>query len=564
MQGWQTPYLGLRDLPREVSGFELQAFFTFDRGERELLGRRRTDNLKLGLALHIGFVRMSGRPLNSVRAVPPALLQHLGRELGIAAPQLASLRALYARGRTLFDHQQQACKVLGFTWMTEHQRRALVRILRDEVARGVDRERLLLHARHWLYEHRLIVAHDRTLRGMVAAALTELETSTADAIRAAVPAAILKRWFSAVQATREDGQNCQSWLWSAPAKHSTRQIGEVLERIALLTELEMDRYLGGLNDVLMRRYARRMASRPPSVSARIKEPARTVEMGCFLRYCLLTATDRLILMFQRRVADLWRQCADGVPTAVDWAQQYQQLLRELTELAAEGTVPDTELRSRLAELVATQQTRCTPSRTALIRERLIEAIAPVRSLLAAVSGLSWRASGEHPVLDALTELRAQYAAGVKMLPAASMATRLGPAWRQAIVDTDRERAFRALEVATLFALRRALRNGSVWIEHSLTFRGRERLFLPEEHWRAEAKRLPPGCRCRSRRASSSTPCWRACAPGWTPWRPLRARARCGWTTICIWRRCLPRRKTPKSSGCAPAWINASARRNCPK
>jgi hypothetical protein len=37
-----------------------------------------------------------------VRAVPPALLQHLGRELGVAAPQLASLRALYARGRTLF------------------------------------------------------------------------------------------------------------------------------------------------------------------------------------------------------------------------------------------------------------------------------------------------------------------------------------------------------------------------------------------------------------------------------------------------------------------------------
>jgi len=64
--------------------------------------------------------------------------------------------------------------------------------------------------------------------------------------------------------------------------------------------------------VLVRRYARRMATRPPSVSVRIKEPARTVEVACFLRYCLLTASDELILMFQRRVADLWRQCADGV------------------------------------------------------------------------------------------------------------------------------------------------------------------------------------------------------------------------------------------------------------
>ena len=84
---------------------------------------------------------------------------------------LASLRALYARGRTLFDHQQQACEALGFAWMTEHQRRALVRIRR----------------------------------------------------------------------------------------------------------------------------------------------------ACFLRYCLLTAKNQLILMFQRCVAYLWRRCADGVTASVDWA-----------------------------------------------------------------------------------------------------------------------------------------------------------------------------------------------------------------------------------------------------
>ena len=100
MQGWQTPYLGLRDLPRELTEFELQAFFSFSHAEFELIARRRGDNHKLGLALHIGFVRMSGRPLNSVRAVPPVLLRHLGQMLGITTPDLASLRALYARGRT--------------------------------------------------------------------------------------------------------------------------------------------------------------------------------------------------------------------------------------------------------------------------------------------------------------------------------------------------------------------------------------------------------------------------------------------------------------------------------
>ena len=143
MQGWQTTYLGMRELPRDISGFELQAFFTFSPTERALIEARRGDAHKLGLALHIGFLRMSGRLLDAFRIVPPGLWRHLGNELGVDAPELASLRALYGRGRTLFDHQQVACEALGFRWMSEHQRRALVRLLGDEVSRCADRDQLL-------------------------------------------------------------------------------------------------------------------------------------------------------------------------------------------------------------------------------------------------------------------------------------------------------------------------------------------------------------------------------------------------------------------------------------
>jgi len=418
--------------------------------------------------------------------VPVALLRHLGQTLDIATPDLASLRALYARGRTLFDHQQQACEVLGFAWMSEHQRRALVRVLRDEVAHTADRERLLLRARHWLYEHRLIIVHERAIRALVAAALAELEAATAASIRATVPAAALKQWATAVAACRPDGQHCQSWLWSAPAKHSTRQIAEVLERITVLNGLGLDRHLGELNDALVRRYARRMATRPPSISERIKEPARTVEIACFLRYCLLTATDQLILMFQRRATDLWRQCAEDAVGAIDWSRQYQ-LLQELAELAQDEDRA-AELRTRLLELIAAKRAQRSLSRASGIRRQLIAGIAPVRSLLVAVSSLIWKATGEHPALQALDTLRVQYAAGDKTLPIDVTAARLGAAWRQDIADPDRDRAFRALEVATLFALRRGLRNGSIWIKHSLSFRGRERLFIPDERWQTEARR----------------------------------------------------------------------------
>jgi hypothetical protein len=69
MQSWHTTYLGLKDLLRELSAFELQAFFTFSRAERTVIDARYGATHKLGLALHMGFLRLSGRSLNGCVAI---------------------------------------------------------------------------------------------------------------------------------------------------------------------------------------------------------------------------------------------------------------------------------------------------------------------------------------------------------------------------------------------------------------------------------------------------------------------------------------------------------------
>jgi TnpA family transposase len=345
-----------------------------------------------------------------------------------------------------------------------------------------------VRARQWLYKNKLVIVHERAIRTLIAAALAQLEVETGTAIAASVDPATLDRWRASVSELRPDGQTQQSWLWAAPAKHSTRQISEVLERIDLLYTLNVHKHLADIPDLILRRYARRLVSRPPSAGAKIKEPARTVEVACFLRYCLFTTTDQLILMVQRRIADLWRQAAAEVPATVNWAAMYKTLLAELEALSAKGAVPDAELRERLDALVIATQKRKPPSRASLVREGLIDAIRPVRSLLVAIAKLPWQATGEHPAIEYLAKLQGLYLKGSRKLPVDVVAPSLGRVWRAAISNPDRERAFQALEVATLFALRRAVRNGSVWIEHSLSFRGRARLFFTDERWTAESKK----------------------------------------------------------------------------
>ncbi len=380
MQGWHTTFLGMRGLPRDISDFEMKAFFTFDGAERDAINARRGDSHKLGLALHIGFLRMSGRLLGAFRVIP-----------------------------------------------------------------------VLVRARQWLYKNKLVIVHERAIRTLIAAALAQLEVETGTAIAASVDPATLDRWRASVSELRPDGQTQQSWLWAAPAKHSTRQISEVLERIDLLYTLDAHKHLADIPDLILRRYARRLVSRPPSAGAKIKEPARTVEVACFLRYCLFTTTDQLILMVQRRIADLWRQAAADVPATVNWAAMYKTLLGELVALSAQGAVPDAELRARLEALITETQKRKPPSRASLVREGLIDGIRPVRSLLVAIAKLPWQATGEHPAIEYLAKLQALYLKGSRKLPVEVVAPSLGMIWQVSISSPDRERAFQALEVATLFA-----------------------------------------------------------------------------------------------------------------
>ncbi|MGA8379544.1 MAG: hypothetical protein WB710_00260, partial [Stellaceae bacterium] len=71
------------------------------------------------------------------RCIPPGVLEHLGRQLGCAPPRIASIRALYRRRRTLFEHQAEALAALGRTEPSEHSERGLVAHPRREAAAGV-------------------------------------------------------------------------------------------------------------------------------------------------------------------------------------------------------------------------------------------------------------------------------------------------------------------------------------------------------------------------------------------------------------------------------------------
>src|SRR3954463_13985846 len=95
----------------EPSPAQLGRYFYFDDADRGFIARCRGDHNRLGFAAQLGTVRFLGTFLADFTVVPPGVVAHLGRQLGIA--DASGLRR-YAAGEKRWDHAAEIRRRYGY------------------------------------------------------------------------------------------------------------------------------------------------------------------------------------------------------------------------------------------------------------------------------------------------------------------------------------------------------------------------------------------------------------------------------------------------------------------
>lgn len=486
VENWRSNYLGIRQIPRDLGEFELNTFFTFSKQEIALIQTRRSDLYQLTVALHIGFIRMSGRTLDSYKQIPSVLWRHLGGQLNVQPPDVGTLRSIYdGRFDTLSDHQRFAQIVANFRIISEHQRRYVIRWLKERLTGRPQRGDLSDELKLWFNEHRIIMPTERAIRQLVVQAIHDIEGSLCDELSLTFGSEKLESWARILAQPHKEHRSLQAWLWAVPLRGSVHQMIEVLDKVNLLTVHGLATpWPSACNDAIVRHYARRCAARSPSISKRIAPRCRRLEATCFLRYSLCTATDQVLTMLRRWIQNIANDAARAVDAPKHkQADQLREFALAVKELAQDESLSRDDLGQKLC-ILADQVLLPPPSRRSLIRQYLIGKRHLARNLLVRVVQLPFESESAHPVIDAIVLLRALYRRHTYSLPD-GVNIRLGRPWREAIDGYDRFKAMKAFEWATLFALRVARRNGSVFVEHSFSFRSRALMMIPTGEWMAK-------------------------------------------------------------------------------
>ncbi|WP_431152956.1 DUF4158 domain-containing protein [Acidovorax facilis] len=237
MSSYYLRFVGADTLPKSLSKREVEECFGLSIEDiQELRPPRFRGTARLGAAVQLVMLRATGRHPDAFSGLPSVLLRYLTSALGMHATDIASVTSLYKDKDTRYEHQLWARERVGFAVVDDTTKPLLADALGEFSASAVSVDDLIQQSEHWLFDRRLVLPGDRTLRDMARTAFAEQENAAIAAVRTCAPPkqvlAALSHAFS--KRSGPGGHTVLEWLRTPPGKHGQLTLSEVTKKIECL------------------------------------------------------------------------------------------------------------------------------------------------------------------------------------------------------------------------------------------------------------------------------------------------------------------------------------------
>jgi hypothetical protein len=424
-----------------------------------------------------------------MNVVPRGLLKIVGEQFGETPPNIASLRSMYTRVNTRREHQAWVMERLGVQCHSKRQENMLLAAMREASHTVESIDRLVAKARQWLFGKQLLVPAKRTLHDICARAASDTEAAAYRTICAAVTAEQRRAWEEALRQKHNNGYTNLEWLQQAPKKRQQKNARDLFNKISFITALGVAQAdLCGVSRARLLHYAHRLQHRRPKRLRTLGEVTRTLEVASFLHVSLSEATDTVVHLAGKATSDIMSRALAHVKQAqAATLVDYQSLLQKIFAMAQHPTLTPEVLQAKLQAMAQEWAPRFYPNRASAVRAQLSEPQPAVRKLLRQLTTLDIQGHPTERAILGLGQLKSLYSHEQSALPEGAYPCSKG--WTKLIADEpDRERALRALEMSTLTELRKGFRRGSCWLDHSLSYRSRDRMLISPDLWKLQRAR----------------------------------------------------------------------------
>ncbi|CAN7752460.1 Tn3 family transposase [Variovorax sp. LjRoot84] len=485
MSTYAYRFVGLESLPNRLTDFDLQQFFQLSAADLDAIRERFRSAHRVAGALQLLFLRASGRPMDRFSVLPRNLLRYVSETLQAPLLTIASLRSLYERRPTLYEHQQWAKNHLGLKDLDAESEAELMGVLALHAAEAAHSDDLVTSACHWLYDHHILIPGPRRVQDWARGALAAIEAHIHSAIAGEVTPAVLQHCRESAYSLRPVGEVTHlEWLKTPSKRHGPSTLNETLEKVRYLKSLGVHEWpLPGVALPKQRAYAQQVQARRPAKTRELKEARQTIELVCFLRVSLLELTDIAMQQGMRRSQQLFREATQEARASRDRSDTVARNQARLARDVLRDPAKTLDARCAEADQLLSKMLDAPPkSFVSQVRKALSIDNQRVKAFLGGLKDLDFGGLAADPGFEQLSAWRELQAAKAAELPGDFALPDVGVAWHDLVYDVDPRFGLHAFAACTMMSLRKSLRNGRVWIDHSLSFRSRDQMLIAPDEW----------------------------------------------------------------------------------
>jgi hypothetical protein len=492
--------VGCENIPADLTRAEVFRFFTFPETDRHLIFQCRGMQNRLGFALLLGGVRLTGRFPKDLSVVSTNLIARLCKQFHLPSP--ATL--IYPqRQPTRIEHMTQIRSYLGLRRFVAGDAVMIEAAVCQRVREGARLHELLADAEGALRQQQVVLPGLTVLDRLIGAARLTAEeeifaeiVSWASLLTQQQTLILLRGDTPSTDAARLPPLQR---LKQASGRASPEAFARELQNLARVREVLPDDFnLFDFNLHLINRFAEIVAGASTRTLQQFSEIKRIALVLCWLWRARSQMIDTSLVIGNELIAGVFRRARH----AFERAQKKQQkragkVLKscgEVMRLLLDASIPDEQLRAALFDRYSREKlddlsTECRalahPPDIVYLKE-LARSYSYVRKFSPKLlDAFALHAATEQlPLRAAIAYLREHK--GVRTLDAAAPLEFVPAAWRPHVNPAPGviDRPF--YEMCLLDRLRQSLKSGAVHVPHSHAFQSLNAYLLSDEQW--ETKR----------------------------------------------------------------------------
>ncbi|MCI0393082.1 MAG: Tn3 family transposase [Acidobacteria bacterium] len=493
--------VGFETVPANLSRAELFRYFTFPEPDRREIAQCRSESNKIGFALLLGAIRLTGRFIQDFELVPHSLVAHICEQLRLETPLILTYPQ---RQPTRYEHVERIKSYLGLRSFKQPDNDVVVSHVRERVRAGARLHELLADVEEMLRERKIVLPGVTVLERLIGHARVEAEDELFREISERVDEQAKVRILALLKVREGEKITPFQQLQQAAGRPSPTAFNREVDALGQVRAiLPDDLNLEDLDGQLLERLAQMVSGLPTQALVQFQESKRVGLLLIWLWRLRTRLIDTALTISHDLIAGVLRRAKNAAAKA----QQKQNkriapvlgVCGEVVEMLLDESIADDNLRGTIFEKFSRQQLESLPAECRAlaiptgqlyfqeVRQRYgyLRQFAP--RLLEAFTIKATTPS--EPLLNAVEYLRDRNEEGQRGIDADAPLDFVPPSWTPYVCPNEDEIDRQMWEICLLDQVRQALKGGNLHVPHSRAFQPLEQYLIGRQEWELEKAAL---------------------------------------------------------------------------